>query len=51
MKRLLRHWLGLQARVKRQQLKEKLHWIIFQDQVNGWIKTYSGFQCAPEVRV
>ena len=51
MKRLLRHWLGLQAHNKRQQLKEKLHWIIFQDQVNGWLATCAGLRNAPEVRV
>lgn len=48
---LLSRVCGFDARSKRQELKLKLQWIVYQDQLNGWLKSYAGMPNAPEVRV
>lgn len=51
LRKLLWEWGGFEARARRQKLREKLHWVIYQDQVNGWLATCAGLRNAPEVRV
>lgn len=48
---LLSRVCGFDARIRRRELREKLLWIVYQDQVNGWLKSYAGLPNAPEVRV
>lgn len=51
LRKLLWKWGGFETHARKQKLREKLHWIIYQDQVNGWLATYAGLRNAPEVRV
>ena len=51
LRKVLWRLSGFSTRSKQQKLREKLHWIIYQDQVNGWLKSIAGLRNAPEVRV